>query len=75
MGWCDRGIGYTNCVTVPKPPIEIIPPHEQRTDDRFVLIENNRRQPLGAACHDFGQYIFLIRLTLEIEWNVVRCLP
>ncbi len=65
----DCSIGHMNRVTVPESPFEIIPPHKQCTDNRFVLIEKNRRQPRSAACHEFGQYVFLVRLALEIEWN------
>ena len=41
----DCSIGRMNRVTVPESPLEIIPPHKQRTNNRFVLIEKNRRQP------------------------------
>lgn len=66
----NRGIRDVHGSAVLEAPFEIVPSHEQRSDNRFVLIDCNRRKSRCAAGHDFGEYVFLLSFAPQIGWNV-----
>src|SRR5271169_4535717 len=67
---CDRSVGHMDRIAVPKAPFEVVPPHQQRSDDRFIFTDGNRREARYAARHELAQYALLLRLALEIEWDI-----